>query len=101
MTLKLTGLESILPWLDHLVISRIATPTQWLCSDRWVSWYFFAYGIISAYSTSQLELPDQTDTQLNNASPSTWDTIQCELDLMPDRQIVDFLVQYFVYELNW
>ncbi|KAL2699710.1 Transcription factor XilB [Penicillium crustosum] len=49
----------------------------------------------------QLELPDQTDTQLNNASPSTWDTIQCELDLMPDRQIVDFLVQYFVYELNW
>ncbi|CAI7654281.1 unnamed protein product [Penicillium discolor] len=48
----------------------------------------------------QLELPDQTDTQLENAS-STWDTIQCELDLMPDRQIIDFLVQYFVNELNW
>ncbi|KAJ5602578.1 hypothetical protein N7537_005534, partial [Penicillium hordei] len=49
----------------------------------------------------RLELPDQTDTELKNASPSTWDTVHCELDPMPDRQIMDFLVQSFVRELNW
>ncbi|KAJ5197411.1 hypothetical protein N7449_007890 [Penicillium cf. viridicatum] len=49
----------------------------------------------------RLELPVQTDTEPKNASPSTWDTIHRELDLMPDRQIIDFLVQYFVNELNW
>ncbi|CAI7565653.1 unnamed protein product [Penicillium palitans] len=49
----------------------------------------------------RLELPDQTDRELNDASPSTWETIHYEINLMPDRQIVDFLVQYFVNELNW
>ncbi|KZN83794.1 hypothetical protein EN45_109020 [Penicillium chrysogenum] len=49
----------------------------------------------------RLELPDQSDTELKNAWPSTWETIHHELDLMPERQIIDFLVQYFVYELNW
>ncbi|OQE08247.1 hypothetical protein PENVUL_c010G06166 [Penicillium vulpinum] len=49
----------------------------------------------------RLELPDQTDTEQTDALSSTWDAIHCELDLMPERQIIDFLVQYFVYELNW
>ncbi|KAJ5507322.1 hypothetical protein N7527_009465 [Penicillium freii] len=49
----------------------------------------------------RLELSDQTDTELKNASPSTWESIHYELNLMPDRQIIDFLVQYFVNELNW
>ena len=54
-----------------------------------------------AYSTCQLELPDESETDLTDSSPSIWDTIQRELERMPDRQILDFLVQYFVYELNW
>ncbi|KAJ5788729.1 hypothetical protein N7457_003719 [Penicillium paradoxum] len=49
----------------------------------------------------RLELLNQTDTELNDALPSAWDTIHRELDIMPDRQILDFLVQYFVCELNW
>ncbi|OQD72100.1 hypothetical protein PENPOL_c001G01430 [Penicillium polonicum] len=49
----------------------------------------------------RLELSDQTDAELKNASPSTWESIHYELNLMPDRQIIDFLVQYFVNELNW
>ncbi|CAI7571199.1 unnamed protein product [Penicillium viridicatum] len=49
----------------------------------------------------RLELSDQTDTELKNVPPSTWESIHYELNLMPDRQIIDFLVQYFVNELNW
>ncbi|KAJ5504970.1 hypothetical protein N7463_007844 [Penicillium fimorum] len=49
----------------------------------------------------RLELPNQTDIVLKDVSPSTWGTIHCEFDLMPERQILDFLVQYFVYGLNW
>lgn len=54
-----------------------------------------------AYSTCQLELPGEGETDLTDSSPSIWETIQRELGRMPDRQILDFLVQYFVYELNW
>ncbi|KLJ10023.1 hypothetical protein EMPG_14560 [Blastomyces silverae] len=31
---------------------------------------------------------------------SMWDTVQLQLRRMPDRQIFDFLIQYFVSELN-
>ncbi|PGG99000.1 hypothetical protein GX51_06497 [Blastomyces parvus] len=30
-----------------------------------------------------------------------WNTVQLQLGRMPDRQIFDFLIQYFVSELNW
>ncbi|OQE47076.1 hypothetical protein PENCOP_c001G00335 [Penicillium coprophilum] len=48
-----------------------------------------------------MELPDQFDTELKDSSSSTWGAIHRELDLMPERQVLDFLVQYFVFELNW
>ncbi|EER44914.1 conserved hypothetical protein [Histoplasma capsulatum H143] len=49
-----------------------------------------------------LELPDEDETELiDPSSRSIWGTIQHEVGRMPDRQIVDFLVQYFVSELNW
>ncbi|QSS66970.1 fungal specific transcription factor domain-containing protein [Histoplasma capsulatum] len=48
-----------------------------------------------------LELPDEDETELiDPSSRSIWGTIQHEVGRMPDRQIVDFLVQYFVSELN-
>lgn len=49
----------------------------------------------------QLELPREGETDLSDPSPSIWETIQHELCRMPKREILDFLVQYFVYELNW
>ena len=29
------------------------------------------------------------------------DAVQRDIERMPDRQILDFLVQYFVAEVNW
>ncbi|KKZ63382.1 hypothetical protein EMCG_02313 [[Emmonsia] crescens] len=49
-----------------------------------------------------LELPDEDETDLiDSSSLSIWDTVKHELGRMPDRQILDFLVHYFVNELNW
>lgn len=49
----------------------------------------------------RVSLPGQGETDPADFSLSIWDTIQRELGRMPDRQILDFLVQYFVSELNW
>ncbi|KAJ6151654.1 hypothetical protein N7470_007251 [Penicillium chermesinum] len=46
-------------------------------------------------------LPLGSEMDLNDPSPSMWEPIQQELSRMPPRKIIDFLVQYFVYELNW
>ncbi|OJD15550.1 hypothetical protein AJ78_04207 [Emergomyces pasteurianus Ep9510] len=49
-----------------------------------------------------LELPGEDETDLmDDSSLSISDTVQHELGRMPERQILDFLVQYFVNELNW
>lgn len=51
---------------------------------------------------SKLEFPGGDETDLSHPSPtSTWDTIHYELSRMPDRRILDVLVQYFMCELNW
>jgi hypothetical protein len=47
------------------------------------------------------QLPLESETDLSDPSPSMWEPIQQELSRMPPREILDFLVQYFVYELNW
>ncbi len=36
-----------------------------------------------------------------NVSPYIIDKIERDLERMPHRQVLDFLVQYFVSELNW
>lgn len=34
-------------------------------------------------------------------SPEVADEIYRNMERMPDRQVVDFLVQYFIAEVNW
>ncbi|PGH03523.1 hypothetical protein AJ79_07358 [Helicocarpus griseus UAMH5409] len=41
------------------------------------------------------------DVDDRNGSHYIWETIKQDLDRMPHRQVLDFLVQYFVYEINW
>lgn len=59
-------------------------------------------GMHETDETSKLEFPGGDRMDLSDSSPtSTWEAIHYELSRMPDRRILDFLVQYFTCELNW
>ncbi|KAJ5892904.1 hypothetical protein N7504_009595 [Penicillium tannophilum] len=97
------------PFLEHARPSR-ETPTLDEPDGHWSSQHSaltksFGYFEGSNSNTMALlrtlEVPGEGETDRNDPSPSVWETIQQELGRMPERQILDFLVQYFVYELNW
>ncbi|KAL4965285.1 fungal specific transcription factor domain-containing protein [Aspergillus stella-maris] len=42
-----------------------------------------------------------TDTTKHDEQLEVFEKIQCELARIPPREVIDFLIQYFVSELNW
>ena len=44
---------------------------------------------------------DGADTRDTTISGETVAQVRKALDMMPNRQIIDFLVRYFVTEVNW
>jgi hypothetical protein len=44
---------------------------------------------------------DTTLTNDNNVPSGIMESVQQDLDRMPYREVLDYLIQYFLSELNW
>ncbi|KAI1380699.1 hypothetical protein F4677DRAFT_404340 [Hypoxylon crocopeplum] len=51
----------------------------------------------------ECDLNDEGDADVSDNGPTSYifETLRRDLERMPHRQVLDFLIQYFVSELNW
>lgn len=47
------------------------------------------------------ERPLEQTAETTHLPPEVWDVLQLELSHMPERAIIDFLIQYFVENVSW